>query len=128
MRLSIQIPKESTGKMKCTIHLSGRLGFTITSAAELGVELGKGVKIYRDEENLDDTNLYISIVNIPDENAFRIYRAGKYFYLKTKRLFSDYGLDFINNKFIYDINDFDYEGTKMFKLTRRDKRRTNIEE
>ena len=66
------------------------------------------------------------LVDSSDEETFKIYKAGKYFYLKAKDLFSDLNLDFRNKKIIYDISDIIFEGEKMYKLNRRMKDRKKL--
>ncbi len=119
-------PRLSQGSLKCTVHSSGRLGYTLSAAEYLGLQVGKYVKLGINEENVSDTSLYMVLVDNSDEESFKIYKAGKYFYLKTKDIFSDLNLDFRNKKIIYDISDIIFEGKKMYKLNRRMKDRKKL--
>ena len=113
-------PKEITANAKCTIHVSGKLGFSKAAMNELGIDDGKYIKIGKDDQKPDDKNFYMMVASVDDGEGFKIRKAGKYFYLNTKHLFDDLMEDYINKKIIYDIQKTDYEGAIIYKLNRRE--------
>lgn len=109
--------------IKCSIHKSGKLGFSSTAIDKLGLSNDKSVMIGVNEEDSDDENLYMSVEDGVKEEAFKISRAGEYYYANTKALFDKLGIDYRAKTIIYDIVDFEYEGMKMYKLIKREKKR-----
>lgn len=108
--------------MKCTVHKSGKLGFSSSAAIKLKLDINKGLNIAINEEDSSDKNLYIIVEQELKPGAFRVNKAGRYYYLNTKGLFDDLGIDYSNTKktIIYDIVPVTYEGNKIFKLSKRE--------
>jgi len=123
MKLKIHAPKRAQGVIKCAIHRSGKLGFSKEAINIMELSPEKSVQIATNEENPDDTNLYLIVLENQIEEAYRIIKAGAYYYLNTKRFFDEFDVDYINKRIIYDVIPFDFEGQKMFKLKRREKSR-----
>ena len=109
--------------IKCSVHKSGKLGFSSTAIDKLELSNNKSVMIGVNEEDSDDENLYMSVEDGVKEEAFKISRAGEYYYANTKALFDKLGIDYRAKTIIYDIVDFEYEGMKMYKLIKREKKR-----
>ena len=72
------------------------------------------------EEDENDLNLYAKIYDSAQEGAFKISKAGDYYYVNTKNLFDSLGIDYKNTKIIYDIVKGDYEGDTIIKMLRRE--------
>ncbi len=121
--LKFHIPKDSQGAIKCTIHKSGKLGFSKEAINEMKIDSNKSVRIATNESDENDNNLYLVVEEGKKEDAFRIIKAGDYFYLNTKRLFDELEIDYEKNKIIYDVIDTEIEGMKVYKLKRREKSR-----
>jgi len=62
--------------------------------------------------------LYILLTKESDEEAFKVNSAGNYFYLNTRNLFDDLKIDYKKKKIIYDIEEVEYEGMKLYKLSK----------
>ena len=123
MALSFYEAKELSGKVKCSIHKTGRLGFSEEAADLLKLDERKFAKIGTDPEEDNKENLFLLFATESDNETFKIYKAGKYYFLKTQYLFNDLGVDFRNNKIKYGIQEFEHDGIKLFKLFRREKER-----
>lgn len=108
-------------KLKATIHSSGRLGFTADTAEKLNLSEHTYIKFAHDDENEND--LYLVVVTQDDEDAFKVIRSGKYFYLPTTALFQSFGFDFKKYNIIFDMvrmSDFDeIVNGKVYKLNKR---------
>ena len=120
MKIKFLKPKLPVGKVKCTVHLSGKLGFSKAAIKELGIDDNSYIKIGINEEESYDTNLYMAILGEENADTFKIKKAGDYHYVNTQHLLDELEVDYKNKKVIYDIESFDYEGTKMYKLTKRE--------
>jgi len=107
-------------KIKCTIQQTGKLGFSQDAIAYFKLNEIKYVGFAINEEDKKDTNLYMSIFNKEEEKAFKVVKAGNYFYINTIKLFDELGLDYQNKIFIFDITEMEYEGKKIYKLIRRE--------
>ena len=123
MKISFIKADEIDRNIKCSIHKSGKLGFSSTAIDKLGLSNDKSIMIGVNEEDSEDENLYMSVENGIKEEAFKISRAGDYFYANTKALFDKLGIDYRIKTIIYDIVDFEYEGLKIYKLIKREKKR-----
>ena len=123
MKINFFKADEIDRNIKCSIHKSGKLGFSSTAIDKLGLSTGKSVMIGVNEEDSEDDNLYMSVEDGVKEEAFKISRAGEYYYANTKALFDKIGIDYRAKTIIYDIVDFEYEGVKMYKLIKREKKR-----
>jgi len=110
--------------IKCTIHKSGKLGFTEAAIKKLNLETNRFIKIGTNYEDKTDTSLYMAIQAEVDEYSFKANKAGNYYYINTKALFDNLEVDYRKHSIIYDIVDHrDEEGNNLFKLIRREKER-----
>lgn len=120
MKIKFIQPKLQLGRIKCTVHLSGKMGFSKAAINELGITHTSFIKIGINEEDENDNNLYMLVIGDENAEAFKINKAGDYYYLNTQYLLDKLGVDYKSKKVIYDIESFDYEGTEMYKLTKRE--------
>ncbi|GAB1405148.1 hypothetical protein MASR1M74_23270 [Lentimicrobium sp.] len=119
MKLKFIKSEDIDKNVKCAIHKTGKLGFSSNAIEKLSLNTDKTVSIAINEEDEEDENLYIVINESTQEGAFKVSKAGEYFYLNTKAFFDSFGIDYRNEKIIYDIVDFEYEGQKLYKLIKR---------
>lgn len=120
MKLKFIKAQDIDRNVKCAIHKTGKLGFSSAAIDKLDISAGKGVMIAVNEDDENDKNLYMLVTSQQNEDVFKVGKAGDYFYVNTKALFDTLGIDYRNKKIIYDIVDFENEGTKMYKLIRRE--------
>lgn len=120
MKLKFLNAVETERNGKFTIHSSGKLGASTDAISTLGIDENKSIAFAQNESDLNDANLYAVIHNDLKEGAFRINKAGKYYYLNTKSLFDSIGIDYRNTKVIFDIVKTEYEGQQILKLIRRE--------
>jgi len=120
MKLKFFKAHEIDRNVKCAIHKTGKLGFSSGANEKLGLSSSVSVTIGMNEDDESDENLYMVLADSNNPEAFRVSKAGDYYYVNTKPLFDHLGVDYRKKKIIYDIVDFDYEGMKMFKLIKRE--------
>ena len=120
MKLKFIKAQEIDKNVKCAIHKTGKLGFSSSAIEKLNLTTEKGVMIAVNEEDEEDENLYLLIDDNINADTFRISKAGEYYYINTKALFDSLGVDYRNKRIIYDIVDFENDGTKMYKLIKRE--------
>jgi len=115
-------PEDRYGAVKATAHRSGRLGFSSGANKLIDFERTLYFRIGRkksEKGQVDEPVLFLVPMDVEDDKTFKVLKAGKYFYLKTKRLLNQLNIDYKNESVIYDIDEAVEEGRKVFKLTRK---------
>ena len=123
MKLEKIKPPDSSGVLKATIHISGKLGFSIGAIKAMNINSNAFIQIAVNTEDDSDQNLYAFIASYKDENSLKINKAGNYYYVNTKALFDKLEIDYRRKKIMFDIVEVEYEGEKVYKLIRREKDR-----
>lgn len=120
MNLKIFSAREYNARLKCTIHSSGKLGFTDETARELGISTDSGIKFAAD----DDGGLFlINCRKDKDEDAFEVGKSGAYYFVNAKPLFDSLGLDYKNEVIMFDLSRVKHEEMEIYKLNKRSKPR-----
>lgn len=122
MELKIFSAREYNAKLKCTIHSSGKLGFTDETAKELGLSVESGIKF---AGNDNDEFFLINGRNTCDEDAFEVCKSGAYYYVNARPLFDSLGFDYKNNVIMFDLSRVKHESMEIYKLSKRVKPRKN---
>lgn len=125
IKLNFIKPDSLDKNCKATIHKSGKLGFTDNAIKKLKLEAAKGLMIAQNESDPNDTSFYLMVMTEANPDAFKVSKAGAYYYVNTKALFDKLKMDYQTKNFVYDIKDFDYEGQKMYKLIKREEKKEN---
>lgn len=120
MNIKIFSARQYNAKLKCTIHSSGKLGFTDETAKELGLSVHSGIKFAADE---DDNLLLINCRGERDEDAFAVCKSGDYYYVNAKPLFDSLELNYKNNVIMFDLSKLEHEALEIYKLNQRSKPR-----
>ncbi len=114
--------------LRCTIHTSGKLGFTDAARRKLGLEqdIVKYAHIAKNEEEPEEGNLYMVVTDKKDDEAFKFIKAGHYFYLNTALLFDVLEYDYKANSISFEIREQpDEKYDKIYKLILKQKPRTD---
>jgi hypothetical protein len=114
---------ELEGRLKCTIHRTGKLGFSEVTINKLEINEKKGIKIGIGTEDQNEDILYLAITENPDKSDFKINKAGNYYYVNTRILFDKLGYDYRNSTIMFDMVEIEIEGEKLFKLIKREGRK-----
>jgi len=122
MKVKVLSAKKYCRKLKVTIQSSGKLGFTEETANAFKLyDDTSYIKFVADEDNPGD--LYLSLSKIYDEDAFKVCKAGKYYYLQTTLLFNEMGLNYKDNTIIFDLSresNYDLElGGEVYRMYKR---------
>lgn len=126
MRLKFIKAEETERNAKATVHTSGKLGFSKDAIDYLGITEGKSIQFAQNEDDINDKNLYAKIYDGAQEGAFKISKAGEYYYVNTKNLFDSLEIDYKKVKIIYDIVMIEYEGEKIIKMIRREIKKKGV--
>jgi len=125
MKLKFITPDGLDKKLKATAHKSGKLGFTMDAAEKLKLTSEKSVSVAVNEDDPSDTNLYVVINEQVKEGAFKINKAGQYYYVNTKALFDTLKIDYKNDWIVYDISKETIEGQLIHRFKRRERDKKN---
>jgi len=108
--------------LKATAHKSGKLGFTMEAANKLNLEYQDCAKIAINEGDSTDKSLYVVFSPSEVEGAFKVSKAGEYYYLNTKHLFDSLGIDYKAESVVYDIVKYDGEdrAVELYTFKRRE--------
>ena len=123
MELKFFNAEEIQGNAKCTIHKSGKLGFSMDAIELMNIDENKSISIAKGSDYEDSGNLYAKVNNGNIRSAFSVSKAGEYYYLNTKNLFNQLGLNYQKDKIIYDVVEVEIENETYYKLVRRIKGR-----
>jgi hypothetical protein len=121
MGLKILSAKKFNVNLKCSIHSTGKLGFTDSTIKALELTEKSCVKFAQDDE--DEENLYLINSKETDEESFKVNKAGSYYYVNAKPLFDNLGLDYRKNTIIFDMVEVPELGVGIYKLNKRIKPR-----
>lgn len=109
-------------KLKVTIQSTGKLGFTDDTAKELEISSQTYIKL--GAEVNDPDVMFMVVLSEVNEDAFKVCKAGDYYYLPTSVLFMSLGYDFKNKTIIFDLtraSEYDVDfGGKVYKLNKRE--------
>lgn len=117
--IEFEDPNKSNGVIKASIHKTGKLGFSSGAQDFLKINEKSLFKVGFNPEN--NSLMYLVPVNNP-EQAFKVSKAGLYFYLNLKNVFDKKGIDYINENIIFDIKkEISNDSQEYFILTKRNR-------
>lgn len=119
MKIKFFNPDSLDKNLKATVHKSGKLGFTVDAAKRLKLETNKSAAIGTNEDDPSDDSLYIIIYNEVRSGAFRIAKAGQYYYINLKALFDALKINYKQESVVYDISEEPFGDEMVFKFSRR---------
>jgi hypothetical protein len=102
------------------VHITGKLGFSENACNRLNLAENKVIMIGRNEDDETDDALYMKISNKPEDDGFKINRAGRYFYINTKMLFDSLNIDYKSVTIIFDLLPVDIEEQTIYKMLKRE--------
>lgn len=91
--------KDYSGKLRASVQMSGRFGFSEETAKVLQLQDRMAIKFAQD----DDETLYCAFPNSDDADAFRVRRSGRYYYVPTDVLFSSLGIDYKKYNILFSL-------------------------
>lgn len=126
--------KDYSGKLRASIQMTGRLGFSEETAKVLQLHDKMSIKFAQD----DDTKLYCALPDEEDEDAFKIRKSGRYYYVPLDVLFAAIGIDYKTYNIVFNlvrVADKDTElGGKTYRMDmqpttiRRKEDKENVED
>ena len=120
MKLKYINAEDSERNAKATVHASGKLGFSSDAIEYLDITEGKAIQFAQNAEDVNDLNLYAVVHGSSQEGAFRLNKAGKYYYVNTRNMFDNLNIDYKHTKIIYDLVKIENDGNQIIKMIRRE--------
>lgn len=106
--------------LRCSVHKTGKLGFTRDAAEYLQLKSGYSVQILTNDDDPKDLNLYVKVFeNQDDIDNFKVSKAGDYYYVNLKSFYELHNIDYIKNDVSYDIRLEEIENEDYFVFKRR---------
>ena len=128
MKIKYYKATELKKPMKLAVHKSGKTGFPAEAEAKLSLSVDKSVGIGFDEENPSDTSLYMRILDKVYPDAYKISKAGKYYYLNTKLLFDNLKYDYVGRLITFEMVEVPVGEIMYYKLSKTERERKPDEE
>ena len=123
MKIKFFNPKNLDRNLKATVHKSGKLGFTVDAANKMDLKPDKSAAVGVNDEDKSDKSLYIIVYDNMQDTAFKVAKAGEYYYLNLKNLFDTLKIDYKNESVVYDISEEIVNGQQGYKLSLRENNR-----
>jgi len=128
MELRFIKANEFVSNIKCSIHKNGKLGFSSNAITKLGIDTNKSIMFATKDDEEGDGSLYAIILEEINEEAFKVNKAGNYYYLNTKAMFDSLQYNYQNKTIIFDIVKTDtlHEDRIVYKFIKREGRSKKI--
>lgn len=113
-------------KLKATIQLTGKLGFTKETIDALDLNDQKSIQFAADENDAKKLFMIVHESQIPE--AFRINKAGEYLYLNTKQFFDAIGYNYKDYSIMFDLcraeeHEKEIPNARIFRMDMRKNKR-----
>lgn len=118
--IEFEDPNKVGGSIKATIHKTGKLGFSAGAEDFMNIKDDSFFKIGFNNSTETDERIYM-VPSEKEDIAFKVSKAGMYYYINLKNIFDKRGIDYKSKSYIYDIKKESSEGTDFFILTKRKK-------
>lgn len=116
--INFEDPNSSNGVIKASIHKTGKLGFSSAAQSFLNINEDTYFKIGFNDGDINDTNIYM-VPALGNEKAFKVSKAGDYYYINLKHIFDKRGIEYQSESNIYDIRKQNSSGVDYFVLIKR---------
>lgn len=117
-QINFEDPNKSNAVIKATVHKTGRLGFSSGAQSFMNLNESSYFKIGFNDSDPNDTNIYM-VRGAENDNAFKIAKAGDYYFVGLKYIFDKREIDYQNESIIYDIKKQTNNNIEYFILSKR---------
>lgn len=121
MKFKFLDAKQFASNLRCAIQGNGKLNFSASAISILGLNNKRSAKFAMNEDAKGVEELFIVIQDKITDDAFKVNKAGNYYYLNAKAMFDSLGIDYKSHSVVFDIIKTEelIEGSPLFKLIRR---------
>jgi hypothetical protein len=118
MKLKFFKSNELEKPYRLSVHKNGKLGFTFEAAKALGLSPEKSISIGVNEEDPNDNRLYMVINERVEPGAFKVAKAGDYFYLPIKLLLDNLKVPYTTESVAFNMDKIENGDGVFYRLTR----------
>ena len=108
------------GVIKATVHRTGKLGFSSGAAKFMKLDQIEYFNIGYNKADDEDNSLYFVPLENENDKAFKVVKAGDYYYVFIKNILKEKKIDYKVESIIYEIDEIEVSGKKIFKLYKRE--------
>ena len=106
--------------LKATVHKgSGKLGFSMSAINRMDFENNRYFKVGHNSRDENDDSLYLVPSHENDDDAFKVGKAGDYYYIRIKNVLNDLDIDYETETVSYEIRELKSDNMKYYRLDRR---------
>lgn len=116
--IEFEDPNKGNGVIKASIHKTGKLGFSSGGQEFLNLNEKSCFKV---GFNPEDVNVIYLVPVENDDSAFKVSKAGNYYYINLKHVFDKRGILYKNKTVIYDIKKEITNDNIYYVLTKRNR-------
>lgn len=121
MKLKFIPPPKVAPSFTANVHSTGKIGFTLAGAKYFGITTSKLMQFAVNEEDPNDQNIYGVLVDAEEGiEGYKIMKGGDYHSVNAKAFFEAMKIDFTRRRPSYIVTDFEVDGTKMMKFTKKE--------
>jgi hypothetical protein len=108
-----------TSNLRCTIQKTGKMGFSEYTQSKLGINETISIRIGIDGQRGNYKNLIMQLLSTLESSAFKVNKAGNYFYINPKPLFDELGIDYKTRNVLYEMIALNEE-KRIYKLIKKE--------
>ncbi len=119
MKLKFITPAMQQPVYRASVHMTGRIGFSIQTAKRFGIGIDKSMGLAINDDDPEDASIYGLLYEKDKSDAYRIIKGGDYHSVNAKVFFDTIGIDYSNGDISYNVSEVDIDGTKALKFSPR---------
>lgn len=116
--IEFEDPDKNSSVIKASIHKTGKLGFS--SGAQDFLEINEN-SYFKVGFNSEDSTILYLVPSSSADKAFKVSKAGLYYYINLKHVFDKKGIEYQNKTVIFDIKKEVNNDTVYYVLNKRNK-------
>lgn len=123
IKLGFYEPYGRYGPIKCTVQKDGKLGFSSSACSRMDLDNQRYFRVGFNAENPQDAALYLVPAEEGDDKAFKIGKAGQYYYLRVREILDQRGFQYETGDLEFDIKEVQEKTILYYRLTPRESKR-----
>lgn len=118
MKIKFFVSHQLEKPHRLAVHKSGKLGFSAEAAKALNLSQGKSISIGTNGDDPSDERLYMVLHESVEPGAFKVAKAGDYYYLPIKLLLDSLNVPYRVEGVAYQMEKIEDGLNTYYRLTR----------
>ncbi|WP_143773971.1 hypothetical protein [Niastella vici] len=118
MKIKFFVSHELEKPFRLSVHKNGKLGFPMDAAKALELSQEKSISIGVNDEDPNDNALYMVINESLIPGAFKVAKAGDYYYLPIKLLLDNLKVPYTTESVAFNMSKVENGDGVFYKLIR----------